>query len=138
MYIYFLPICVASCCVLQTAEIIKPIVVPQSPCNIVNKNIQNIDPSAGTLRGKKFKIIFAGFFPTYIQREKRFMITSCQLSIASYLIYFRNIIFFVCLPQGAKFRKNFSYYHMNIFSKCYFVSSTYLDTKENSMFLCSL
>ena len=66
------------------------------------------------------------------------MITSRQLSIASYLIYFRSIIFFVCLPQGAKFRKKFSYYQMNIFSKCYFVSSTYLDTKENSIFLCSL
>ena len=72
-YIYFLPICVASCCVLQTAEIIKPIVVPQRPCNIVNKNIQNIDPSAGTFRGKKFKIIFAEFFPTYTGAEERFL-----------------------------------------------------------------
>ena len=97
----------ASCCVLQTAEIINPIVVPQSPCNIVNKNIQNIDPSAGTLWGKKFKIIFVGFFLNiYVDIGKRFMITSCQMSIASYLIYyFRNIIFFVCLPQGAKIKK---------------------------------
>ena len=42
----------------------------------------------------------------YVDIGKRFMITSCQMSIASYLIYyFRNIIFFVCLPQGAKIKK---------------------------------
>ena len=62
-------ICVASCCVSQTAEMMRPIVVPQIPCNIVSKNIQTTDPSAGTCKNVSVIFVIFSLLASYLENE---------------------------------------------------------------------